>query len=77
MNGTSKKILYLLTIGIIGVISVIAFVIWQLKIDETAPNSCDGDWSYWVKCPFGTTCTNKSAEPLLGGSCESWIFPKE
>ena len=54
-----------------------AFVFWQYdlykKFSITA-TSCRGDWSYNVKCPFGSYCRSLDQGSLAGGLCEPVFF---
>jgi len=35
--------------------------------------ACGGDWSYAVKCPFGSSCRSLGKGPMAGGICKPWL----
>jgi len=55
---------------------LLAFVAFQFYQTKTLkPISCGGDWSYNVKCSFGTTCQSIEEGPLSGGLCKPYLSP--
>lgn len=53
-------------------ILLVGFFVWQITLTTGEEMSCEGDWSYYVECPFGTKCTG-TTDPLIGGICRPWI----
>lgn len=52
---------------------VIGFSFWQYKLARKSYPSCGGDWSYGIKCPFGTFCASLGQGPFVGGLCRPWL----
>jgi len=36
--------------------------------------SCEGDFSYNVKCPLGTYCKSLNEGPMAGGICRPYTY---
>jgi len=55
---------------------LILISLWQYalhyKLSQT-DMACGGDWSYGVKCPFGSYCSSLGQGPLAGGICKPWL----
>lgn len=51
-------------------------VFWQYNLHQklsVTDVACGGDWTYMVKCPFGSYCRSLGQGPLAGGLCKSWL----
>ncbi len=71
-----KRNIYL--VSIIGVIFLVIGVLWQYNLVKNLNENkvaCGGDWSYSIKCPFGSFCqpTDKRKK-LIGGFCQAWLI---
>jgi len=48
------------------------FFFWQFSLQQNQI-SCGGDWSYSVRCPFGTYCRSIGRSPQAGGLCTPFL----
>lgn len=51
---------------------------WQYNLYQKLSKtdmSCEGDWSYDVKCPVGTYCHSLGQGPMAGGLCKPLLSP--
>ena len=73
MNLVFSRIWILIAIVVLIVGGVFAWQYWQFK---TIPSqSCGGDFSYNIQCPFGTYCKSLGQGPFAGGICTSYLAP--
>lgn len=68
----TKNLLIIIIGGLLIHVVIVLFFLWQYNFNSIGDLSCSGDWSYDVKCPFGTVCV-ESGHALEGGTCKSWI----
>ena len=71
----APRILFLTTIT--GVALLAGGILWQYRLAQNLTKNkigCGGDWNYWVKCPFGSSCQLIDKKvPLAGGFCQPWL----
>jgi len=51
-------------------------IFWQYNLYQKLSQTdmgCGGDWTYMVKCPFGSYCRSLGQGPLAGGACRPWL----
>lgn len=68
------KTSYILTA--ITIVVICAFGTWQYRLHQKLSNppiSCGGDFTYNVKCEFGSSCKSLDQGQLAGGYCKAWL----